>query len=165
MGILADIGDRFEKDERQVEKDLLSFLKSFKSGSVTNLESDYKKALKRVLENKDFIENYDHFTYIITSKGISATERGWVIRDFQPVEKEEKRIKRRDNINLFIALAGVVIGALGLMFPHHDIPQRHPEHVEVEVVARDHVANTPSQIDEIAQAADSTKKESCNNDK
>ena len=165
MGKLAVIGDRFEKEERQVEKDLLGYLKSFQSGSVISLDSDYKRILKKTLEDKGFIENYDHFTYVITSNGITAIKRGWVIRDFQPIEKEEKRIKVRDYINLFIALCGVLVGALGLIFPRQEIPQRKPEHIEVVVMARDTVMNTSTQIDEIAQATDSTKQKNCNNDK
>lgn len=158
MGILASIGDRFEKEERQVEKDLLGYLEYFRSGSVIDLESDYKRALRGVLENKELIENYDHFTYIITPRGITTLERGWVIRDFQPIEKEERRIKRRDNINLLIALAGVVVGAFGLIFPRQEIPKTHPELIEFTVMSPSMPIDSLAQINEINQACDSTSK-------
>lgn len=158
MGVLGNIGDKFERTEREVEKDLYRYLRSFQSNTVMSLEQDYKKVLTRVLEDKGLIENYDYFSYKITPKGIAYAERGWVLRNFQPIEKEEQRIKRHDKINLLIALAGVVAGALGLIFPRQDIPQRHSEHIEVKSMMRDTALYLPDNVDEVAQASDSTSK-------
>lgn len=166
MDRLEKIGKRYNRPPEQVEQDLMSILR-WKGGDCnvpTIIGLEYCDALINLLLRTNCIEE-GFGEYIITSEGQRVLQQGYIIYDYQTPKIEKEKKVLREQLSLCIAAIGLIIGLAGLFFPR---PKAGLPGVQIlndaKLQANQDTICFESQVDEIAQTSDSTKKQGNSDD-
>lgn len=164
-----DICREYEITEEDLEKGLLRTLKTISDGKVpvvVNQQLFYDKI--DFLHLNGYIYR-EHPLNKLTQKGERAIKRGRVYFD----TKEHKKLKHKvlwDRITPHVLqgisiLVAIILGILGFFLPRECPSKSASDIKEIIPHIEEHIIETEAQINEISQATDSTKKETCDNDK
>lgn len=158
-----EICERFYKSEKALEEDLMLVMRQKIAGEEppAYIKGNYLNALLGLLIDMGCLEDTGWISKA-TEKGKDDYKRGWILYDYITPKRREMWKSIREWATLTIAVIGTIIG---FFCPVQKAPQGHLIFVEFKGMVPDTTINLATHIDEIAQATDSTKQKSCNNDK
>lgn len=160
MERLEKIGKKFNRLPEQVEYDLMSILK-WKNNEAKEPKIDgaeYCNTLIDLLLKSNCIGE-GFLEYDITSEGLRVLRQGYLIYDYKTPKVEKQKKIRRETLALWIAFLSLLVGFAGLFLPLQKTPtpdlSAFPGGKDITI--QDTIDFTP-QVDEVAQASDSTSK-------
>lgn len=160
----------WDKDEVEMEQELFKTLKAIhdkENIAILNNGRLYYAKINYLVANGFIYRGYPKDR--TTNKGDHAVSRGWVCINIEKYKKQKNKELREKKAQKRMKIASIVIPSLisilGIVLTRECSSESASEIKSVIPQVEKDMINTESQIDEIAQAADSTKQKSCNNDK
>ena len=159
----------WDKDKEEMEKELFKTLKAIsekKNIVILNGGKLYYAKINFLVESGFIVRGNQNR---ITSHGELAVNRGWVCINIKKHKEQKNRELREKKAQKRMKIASIIIPSLisilGIILTRECSSDPASDIKDIVPGIEENMIDTEPQIDEITQAADSTKQENCDNNK